>query len=226
MTATRWTPLIWALALAACGGSLPPPDWKLNARSGLEGHAKHYLEGDTRLAELHFDRARSAIAHSGRLDLLARAELARCATRAAALVYDDCPGYRALAADAMPAERAYAEFLAGRWTNLDAKALPEQYAGLLGARDDNSRVAALGKIQDPQARLIGAALLFRQGALSPSGIALAIDSASEHGWRRPLLAWLRVEEKRAESGGDKTASEALRRRIEVILASKPNLREP
>lgn len=221
----RAVALLGLLVLAGCGGSLPPPDWKLNARGGLEAYEKYYLAGDTRLAELNFAKARDAIAASGRLDILARAELARCATRVAALGFEECSAYRALDHDAAPAERAYARFLSGDWANLEASALPEQYAGLLGVRDDPARLEALGKIKDPQARLIGAALLFKQTLLPPAGIALAMDTASERGWRRPLLAWLRVAEKRAETASDTTTLAALRRRIDLVLAAKPAMTE-
>jgi hypothetical protein len=213
--------LVIILLLSACGGSLPPPDWKLNAQSGLEAYDKQYLDGNTRLAELNFDKAKAAVARSGRLDMLARIELARCATRTAALDFDACPNYAPLAAEARPGERAYAEFLAGRWSGIDTQALPAHYAGLLSAGNDSARLGALAEMKSPQARLIGAALLFKQGALSPAGIALAIDTASERGWRRPLLAWLRVEAKRAEAAGDKDAIDRLQKRIELVLAATP-----
>jgi hypothetical protein len=214
-----------ALTLSACGGSLPPPDWKLNAQSGLEAHSKYYLEGNTKLAELNFSKARDAIARSGRPDILARAELARCAARTAALVFETCPGYRALAVDAQPTERAYADFLAGEWAKVEAQLLPKHYASLLGARDDSTRIEALANIKDPQARLIGTALLFKQGLLEPRGIALAIETSSERGWRRPLLAWLRVEAKRAESAGDSLGLASIKRRIDLLLVSTPTLTE-
>ncbi len=217
--------IVLALALSGCGGSLPPPDWKLNAQSGLEAYAKHYLEGNGRLAELNFGKTRDAIARSGRPDILARAELARCAARTAALVFEACPGYRALAADAQPAEHAYADFLAGDWAKVEAQLLPKHYASLLGARDDSTRIEALANIKDPQARLIGAALLFKQGLLEPRGITLAIETSSERGWRRPLLAWLRIEAKRAETAGDSAALASLKRRIDLVLGSTPTLSE-
>jgi len=211
--------------VAGCGGSLPPPDWKLNARDALATHDKHYLGGDSRLAELNFAKARQAIAASGRTDLLARAELARCATHDAALAFDDCPAYRAVAADASDGERAYARFLSGEWSGLNAATLPAHYAGLLGARDDAARLAALAAIGDPLARLVAAALLFRQSLLPPAGIALAIDTASERGWRRPLLAWLRIEARRAEAAGDAERLALLQRRIGLLLESRPPMTE-
>jgi hypothetical protein len=220
----RWS-LVTLFMLSACGGSLPPPDWKLNAQGALEAYTKHYLEGDSRLAELNFDKARSAIARTGRLDLMARAELVRCASHAAALDFDACPGFMTLSADAAPAETAYFAFLTKDWQELDAHALPAQYELLVAAKDEATRAEALAKIADPQARLLGAAMLFRQGWLNPAGIALAVETASERGWRRPLLAWLRVQVRRAESAGDKVALEQLRKRIDLVMASKPVLQD-
>lgn len=217
----RHLALLAPLWLGACGGSLPPPDWKMNAQSALEAHAKFYLGGDTALAELNFAKARAAIAHSGRLDLIARAELARCASHTAALDFDDCPGFKALAAEAAPAETAYAEFLAGRWQTLDRSALPKHYSDLLGAGEAAARSQALAGIKEPQARLIAAASLFKQGELNPAGIELAIDTASERGWRRPLLAWLRVGLSHAEGVGDTASMARYRKRIELVLASQP-----
>lgn len=207
--------LLALLALAACAGSPPPPDWKMNAQSGLEGFAKHYLDGNARLAEMNFAKARAEAARTGRPDLIARVELARCGVRAAALEFDDCPGYQVLSDSAAPAEQAYAQFLAGTWQGLDGKVLPAQYAGVVKTGD----AAGLATIKDPASRLIAAGVLFRAGRLAPEGIAAAIDTASEQGWRRPLLAWLGVELKRAEAAGDQAAMARIRQRIDLVAAS-------
>jgi hypothetical protein len=44
-----------------------------------------YLSGNTRLADFEFARAKQEIASTARPDLMARAELMRCATRVASL---------------------------------------------------------------------------------------------------------------------------------------------
>ena len=54
------------------------------------------------------------------------------------------------------------------------------------------------------------------GKTIPQDILAAIDIASAQGWRRPLLAWLGVEEKRAEAAGDTAALERIRRRIALV----------
>jgi len=206
------------LLLVACAGGPAPPDWQASAQDALRNFSSAYYAGDTRLAAQEFARARAAIAATGRHDLLARAELVRCAARVASLAFDDCAGYQALAADAGPEERAYAAFLAGRWQGLDASLLPAQHRALLAGATD---AGALARIKDPMSRLVAAGVLFRSGRLAPDGIAAAAATASDYGWRRPLLAWLGVQAARADAAGDKDAAARIRRRIEIVTTSPP-----
>jgi len=182
-----------AIFLSACSGSPVPPDWQLNSRSALTAFQSHYLNGDTRAAGLEFDRAVAELRSTGRGDLVARAELVRCATRAASLEFDNCPGFEKLRADAGPEELAYADYLAGR---------AERAAG-----------------EDALSKLVSSAVRLNSSKITPPEIAAAIDLASAQGWRRPLLAWLGVQVKRAEAAGDREAAERLRRRIEIVTGS-------
>jgi hypothetical protein len=204
----RRTAAAFAIALASCAGGPPAPAWEAAAHGALKGFQSSYLAGRTRAAEQEFARARSALSATGRADLVARAELVRCAAQVASLEFDDCPGYRALAADAAPAERAYAAYLAGRAQAADLALLPEHHRAVSSG--------SLGDVADPLARLVAAGVLFRQARLAPEGIATAVDTASAQGWRRPLLAWLGVQEKRARDGGDREAAEAIGRRIRLV----------
>ena len=197
------------LGLAACAGAPPAPDWQAAAHGALGSFEAAYLEGRTRVAEQEFQRARTAISATGRADLVARAELVRCAVRVASLEFDDCPGYLALAGDAAAAERAYAAYLAGKPQAADIGLLPEHHRAVAAG-------GALPAMEDPLARLVAAGVLFRQARIDPAGIALAVDTASAQGWRRPLLAWLGVQARRAEEAGDATAAAAIRRRIRLV----------
>lgn len=211
--------LCLAALLAACGGGPPPADWKLNAVSLLEHGQQRWLEGDAKAAELAQGKARKEIAQSGRVDLLARAELAFCATRAASLDFAPCLAFDKLAGDAGAADLAYARFLAGDWAGLDAKLLPAHYAGLAGAKEDAAANKAVAEIKEPLPRLIAAALLFKAGRADPTTLARAVDTASERGWRRPLLAWLEVGLKRARAAGDQAAAASIQRRIDLVMGS-------
>jgi hypothetical protein len=191
-------------ALAACAGKLPAPSWQPDAHGALDGFLDDWLTGNTAAADAEFARARRGTAATGRFDLVAQAELVRCAARVAALDYD-CPGYAVLAADATPAQRAYAAYLDGRWDGLDATLLPEQHRAVAAGK-------GLAGVADPLARLVAAGASLRAGRLAPADVAVAVDTASNQGWRRPLLAWLGVQQRRAEAAGDTATAERIRRR--------------
>jgi hypothetical protein len=195
------------VALTACASKPQPPAWEGDARSSLDGFTDDFLRGDTRAADAEFARARRASASTGRFDVVAQAELVRCGVKAAALDYD-CAGFAAIAGDATPAQRAYAAYLDGRWQGLDAGLLPEQHRAVVAS-------GSLAGVADPLSRLVAAGALLKAGRITPTDIAAAVDAASSQGWRRPLLAWLGVQEQRARAAGDAAAVEHIRRRIQL-----------
>lgn len=221
---------IVTLLLGACA-STPPPDWQGNTSSALNSYTAAYLEGNTRVADAEFARAKSEIARTGKPELMAKIELLRCAAHMASLVLEPCTAYQALAADALPPEQTYADFLAGRWATLDLALLPEHYRGLVAQSRQNaaqpsatwqpsntaSSASQLSQIKDPLAQLLAASLLLKKELLTPADIGLAIDSASNQGWRRPLLAWLGIQHQRAQAAGDTAAAASLQRRIDLVL---------
>jgi hypothetical protein len=143
--------------------------------------------------------------------------LATCATHIASLDFSPCVGFDTHATDAAASDQAYARFLAADWIGQEIKTLPLHYADLLAAKNDVNANLAAREIKDPLPRLIAAALLFRSGRAEPSTLAAAVETASERGWRRPLLAWLEVQLKRAQLHSDQDAMAALQRRIDLIL---------
>jgi len=200
------------LALAACAGGPLAPEWKSNAHAALANYEAAWLRGDDRTAKAELASARAEVSRTGRPALLARVELARCALEVASLEFGPCPGYRALERDAAPAERAYAAYLSGRRDGLDPGLLaPPHRAALEGGS------AALASIEDPLARLVAAGVLMRSGRIAPEGIHAAIEAASANGWRRPLIAWLRLEQRRAEAARDSDAAARIGRRIDTIV---------
>jgi len=182
--------LAFLLLAAACSSSPPAPEWQSNASDALQAFQQRYLTGDSKGADTEFLRARSELTAPGRADLVARAELVRCAARVASLVLEPCSGFDALRDGAGPEELAYADYLEGR-----AQRAPGN---------------------EPLARLVAFGVQFRAGSINPQGIAAAVDIASSQGWRRPLLAWLGVQLKRAEQAGDSETAARLKRRIELV----------
>ncbi|MDO9132430.1 hypothetical protein [Hydrogenophaga sp.] len=201
------------LALAACSSNPPPPQWPAEAKGSSERATEAWLSGNSRIEAAEFSRARGEVARTGQVALVARLELLRCATRVASLVVEPCTGFDVLAQDAAPAEQAYARYLAGTASAGDAVLLPEAHRGLIGNAAPDATLAA---IQDSLSQLVAAGVLFRSGRATPGVIAQAVDTASARGWRRPLLAWLQVQQERAKAAGDANAAAAVQRRIDLV----------
>jgi hypothetical protein len=208
------------VACAGCASKPPAPAWQADTRGALDGYTDDWLRGDTAAAEAEFARARAASASTGRFDLVAQAELARCGVRVAALDFD-CPAFASLAADATPAQRAYAAYLDGRWDALDVNLLPPQHRGVPVAGAAAGAGAGLAGVTDPLARLVAAGALLKAGRITPADIATAVDTASAQGWGRPLLAWLGVQEQRAQAAGDTRVIEQIHRRIALVAGTGP-----
>jgi hypothetical protein len=217
------------LLLGACANQAPPPDWQANAFAALQGFSAAYLSGNSRLADAELARAKSEIARTGRADLMARAELTRCAVRVASLEFDGCASYQPLAPEVTPAEQAYAAFLNGQWAQLNPALLPAQYrswvssaaaqpvAAMATGGTEAPGISRLGTLEDPLARLVAAGVLLQTQRLSPADITQATETAASQGWRRPLLAWLGVQRQRADAAGDSATSARLQRRINLVL---------
>jgi hypothetical protein len=207
--------LCLAMALAACASGPPAPEWQLNAHGASQKAQNAYLAGDVRVEQLEWDLARREVARTGRPDLLARVELLRCAGRVASLVFEPCSGFEALSADAPAAEKAYARYLAGEATPDDLALLPSAQREAAQAASANA-AAPLAAIADPLSRLVAAGVQLKTGWATPGSVALAIDTASAQGWRRPLLAWLVLQRERAQAAGDAVAAAAVQRRIAIV----------
>lgn len=209
----------WVLAalLGACASTPPPPDWQLSAKAASERAVTAYLDGDTQIEALELAQARRETTRTGRADLLARIELTHCAAAAASLVLQPCAAFEALRIDAGAAEIAYADYLSARPTAPDVALLPPAQRGVAAlllrpAQTDSAR-AALAAIDAPLSRLVAAGVLFAAGRADPAVIDVGIATASAQGWRRPLLAWLGVQLRRAELSADAEQAQRLRRRI-------------
>jgi hypothetical protein len=201
-----------AALLVACSSKPPVPDWQMNAHASAQKAIEAYLSGNARVDKLEWDRARAEVARTGRADLLARLELMRCAAQVASVAAGPCEPFEALRPDAGPPERAYADYLAGRGTAEDLALLPEAQRKVAASGD----AGALAAVEDPLSRLVAAGALLQAGRATPAVLAIAVDTASAQGWRRPLLAWLQTQVQRAEAAGDGEAAAALRRRMGIV----------
>ena len=202
------------MGLAGCAGNRMIPDWQINAHGALKSSIMAYLVGNSKLATMEFSRARREISSTGRADLMARAELMRCAAQVASLEFNNCEPFQMMLQDAAAEERAYADYLGGNWVGLDTELLPAQHRAVLTVTG-----GTLNAIEDPLSRLVAAGVLLRKGILAPEDITIAVQTASDQGWRRPLLAWLGVAIRRAEQSNDKEEVLLIQRRINLISSA-------
>lgn len=205
------------VALAGCAGA-PTPDWQVNAGSALQRMQAALLQGNDRVATNETARARAEVARTGRPELAARVELLRCAAWTASLQFEPCAGFERLRVDAGAPELAYAAYLRGRLEPAQRTLLPPAQQPLAQVpADEAAQAAALQATADPLSRLLAAALWLQAGQASPAAVALAVDTASAQGWRRPLLAWLAVQQQRARQAGDTAQAQRIGRRMELVL---------
>ena len=200
--------LALVLATTACSSGPKPADWQLEAKGAMERAVTAYLEGNGRVEAVEFARVKVEVSSTGRVDLMARAELLRCASHVASLVFEPCVGFEKLRQDAAPAERAYADYLAATLQPQDAALLPAQQRAALAGGD-----AVVSGMAEPLSRLVAAAAAFQSGRASPALVQVAVDTASSQGWRRPLLAWLGVQASLLDKSGDRQGAERIRRRM-------------
>ena len=206
-----------AVLLVACGSKPRQPDWLVNADGAQDRFERAYLSGDDRVADVEFTRFRTEVASTAQPGLVARAELTRCAVHVASLDLAPCSRFEALRADAPDAERAYADFLAGRASADQAKLLPEEYRPIATGEGG---AAALKKIKTPLSRVIAAGVLLRMEKADPEVLQVAADTASEQGWRRAVMAWLGAQAMRADQAGATEEAARLRRRMQIAAEQK------
>ncbi len=210
--------LLAAATLSACSTGPKVPDWKINAIGHVERFTEAYLKGDERVEAREFALARAETARTGKPEQVARIELNRCATRVASLVFEPCAGVEPLRADAGEAERAYADYLEGRVLSAaQAALLPEHHRAVA----TGAASAALPPADDPLGRLIAAGVLLRRTQASPAVVEQAVETASNQGWRRPLLAWLGVQARLAEQRGDTEEAVRIKRRMDLVQPMLP-----
>ena len=90
---------------------------------------------------------------------------------------------------------------------------------VLARRADLAQDRLLLDIADPLSRLVAAGVLFQAGLARPAMLEVAVRTASDQAWSRPLLAWLQVQASLAEQTGEPQLAQRLRRRIELVLSS-------
>jgi hypothetical protein len=208
------------LVLAGCAGGRPVPAWQGDAHDAQQLAMSAELEGNTRIAEVEWRRARQALASTAQPAWVARLELSRCAVQQAALSMQVCAPFEALQQDATPQEQSYHRYLAAQHSAADVALLPLAHQAMARAvlsRQAGEGAALLVAIEDPVSRLVAASVLMRAGLADDAVHQIAVDTAAEQGWRRPLLAWLTLQGQAARQAGQESLAQQIERRRTLLL---------
>jgi hypothetical protein len=208
------------LLLAGCG-TKPAPVWIAAGHKQLETFKQDFLTGRSPpITEIHFRNAVEEIKKGGDADRLGKAWLTRMAVQIAALTEPDVGDYPKIeAAEAVPANRNFYRFLKGDAVAVDVSLLPESYRPFwvtLRNGDAAKAAVAITAIDDPLSRLIASGLSVRQGLETEVILRTAVETASQNGWKRALLAWLDRLKSFHEAAGDAEKASAISSRIDLM----------
>lgn len=217
-----------AMLVSACASKPPTPAWQTQAYSALTTGQTAYLDGDERIASFELNKARAAISRTGNPQELALLELHQCAMQLASLDFQACTAFAPLAATANEQARNYALYLQGeRLDSTQRATLPVSQQSIAALqRVDAQSLQALAHIEEPLSRLVAAAALSRRAQSRPLELLeLAVNTASEAGWRRPLLAWLLQQQAFAQAQQLPALEQTTRLRIEIVQQQGRDLQQ-
>jgi hypothetical protein len=210
---------VFLMLLAGCG-SKTIPDWINLAYHHLDNFKKDTLEGKADTADLHFSRAIQEIKKSGDLDMLERAYLTKCALQSVLLEkIDDRDYLNVEALHPSPTNKSYHALLIGSLNSVDRNQLPDQYRSFysaLKAGKYEEAVDEIVRIEDPLSRLIAAGLMVRYGKPDERCLEVAIDTASQNGWKKALMVYLEKLQSLYESRKDMDKAANTKKKIELI----------
>ena len=186
--------MVFSFLLVGCGSSKPVPEWKDASFNLLDNYKKSYLSGKERIAEAYFNKAVDEIKSSGDLDILGRAYLTKYACQVAVLeAFDDKEFLRIDAVEPILQNKNFYSFLKGAFDSVDENQLPEQYVGFLRAFKGGNKeeiTHEISNMDNALSKLIAIGLLVQKNKADETELALAIDIASQNGWKKALLAYL------------------------------------
>jgi hypothetical protein len=186
--------LVCLFLLAGCS-SKTVPGWIKTSHTQLESYKKHFLQGKDRYAEGNFRKTIEEMKTGGDFNLLQIAYLTQYALQVSVLETFDDKEYRRLAAiEPNPENTHFHAFLRGAFDRTDELSLPSQYRPFLRACNQSKQMVvndAIAGMEDPLSRLIASGLAVQQGRYNEQTILTAIQTASEQGWKKALLAYLK-----------------------------------
>jgi len=220
----RYPGLLICCLLLLCGcAAKAVPEWRTASFNSLEQYKDCFLSGEDKLATVHFQKAIDEIKSSGDLSLLMTAYLTRSALQIAVLETPDHRDYLETAkADPDDEQKNYYLLLEGKFDQLEKSKLPTSYQDLAAAleKGDKERISGVvSEIKDDLSRLIATGLAVRYRMEDEALLTGAVDLASTHGWRKPLLIYLDRLKSYYRKNQNRDKEEKIRLKLEILTSN-------
>lgn len=186
--------IVMLLLICSCGSKQQIPEWKDKSSRQLESYKNYFLTDKESVLEPHFVRARKTVASSNDLNLLATVYLTSYALHVAVLDdFDDTDFLQINKLQPDSSAFAYYNFIKGNFSAADYMYLPSAYRSLLLLARNNDLLSAVREIKsisDPLSRIVACGVWVKYLPYDDNILLIAIDTSAEHGWVRPLFAYL------------------------------------
>ena len=202
------------------GCSHPPAvnRWQYDAASSLHAYQEHFLQNHLLRAKSDLSRARSFASQSADLHTRIDIELSVCAMRLSVLEAGSCENASVLLqVDPDLSQSAYLHLLRSALKKEEIQGLPEQYKAFASAmiEEDTADInTRLKQIRPLSSRLVASALA--QEHINDENIQELVTELSYHGYKNPLIAWLKFQ---MQKETDPQIKVRLKAKISVLTSS-------
>jgi hypothetical protein len=210
--------ILFIFALIYGCSSQPIPQWQDTSSRQLENYKISFLEDKEDAFEPHFIKAKKAISSNNDLNLLAAVYLTKYALHTAVLEnFDDNDFLRIDKLQPNADNRAYYDFLKGNFAAIDSGKLQSNYSRIFSLISSKNAIARdFAAIDDPLSRLIACGVWIKYVSADESILQLAIDTAANNGWRRPLWAYLNKLQSFYEDHKESAKAKNIKERLELL----------
>ena len=211
--------IVLIFLICACG-SKQIPEWQDTSSKQLESYKHYFLTDKETTSEPHFVKAKKAIASSNDLNLLGTAYLIRYALYISALEdFDDTDFLRINKLQPNAKNFSYYNFIKGNFLAADYSLLPDHYSKLLKPaqnKDLGVAVREISSIEDPLSRLVACGVWVRYLPYDENILQIAINTAADNGWGKPLFAYLTKLQKYYSDHHETVKAESIKERLELL----------
>ncbi|MFT7860417.1 MAG: hypothetical protein ABXS93_05735 [Sulfurimonas sp.] len=203
-----------ALFITGCSFATPHDAWRYKSTNSFSSYQENFLSDNDVLAKNDLQRAVKSAKKSAQLEQLASIYLGKCALNISVGIDDKCQEYtelRELVED--KGLDSYYHLLVLEFQDMDPLELPQEYREFaLELKQGNSKDAAdeVMKIEKITSMLVAASLI--SDFLSHDDKKTLLDKASEYGYKKSVVFWLKQMKKTAP----KNDRRLIEKRLEIL----------